>query len=165
MKIFFSTFLIAVVMCGAAAAQEPLNDVVNKSTKAVGYQIGGGSTKVDLRGTDLMPGATCEAKVEAKQGATSVEIECPNLVQPSSKFGAEFLTYVLWAVSPDGRAVNLGQLLLKDGKGERKTSTPAQMFSLIVTAEPYFAVRMPVRTGRARERDAQGHQGKDLRRE
>jgi outer membrane protein OmpA-like peptidoglycan-associated protein len=142
MKAGFSTLMLAaVVMCGSAAAQE--QDVISKSTKAVGYQIGGGSTKVDLRGTDLMPGAQCEAKVEAKQGATSVEIECPKLVLPSAKFGAEFLTYVLWAVSPEGRAVNLGEVFVKDDKGERKASTPMQMFSLLVTAEPYFAVRMP----------------------
>jgi outer membrane protein OmpA-like peptidoglycan-associated protein len=118
-------------------------DVINKSTKAVGYPVGGGSTKIDLVGTDLLPEATGEAKIEARQGATTVEVKCKNLPSPT-RFGAEFLTYVLWAVSPEGRTVNLGELSVKqNGEGERKTSTPMQMFSLLITVEPYFAVRMP----------------------
>jgi len=129
-------------MVGAAAAQES-PDLISKSTQAVGYQVGGGSTKIDLRGTSLLPGAIGEAKVEAKQGATTVELDCKGLASPA-KFGTEFLTYVLWAVSPEGRSDNLGKLLVKDnGEGTRKASTPMQTFSLIVTAEPYFAVRMP----------------------
>src|SRR5207249_9034730 len=61
-----------------------------------------------------------------------------------SKFGAEFLTYVLWVVTPDGRSGNTGEILIdKDGEGKRGASTPAQTFSMIVTAEPYFAVRVP----------------------
>ena len=129
-------------VCSLAAAQQA-SDVINKSTKAVGYQVGGGSTKIDLRGTDLLPSAFCEAEVEAKQGSTTIEVDCKNMASPT-KFGAEFLTYVLWAVSPEGRTINLGELAVKaNGEGERKTSTPAQMFSLIITAEPYFAVRMP----------------------
>ncbi len=125
-----------------AAAQEA-SDVVTKSTKAVGFQVGGGTSKISLKGTDLLPGATGEASVEAKQGSTSVEVKCKNLTSPV-KLGAEFLTYVLWAVSPEGRTVNLGELTVKEnGEGSRKTTTPLQMFSLIVTVEPYFAVRMP----------------------
>jgi len=141
MKSFILAILL-VVMCGMAVAQES-PDVIIKSTNAVGYQIGGGSTKIDLRGNDLLPSATCEAKVEAKKGATTVEMECSGLGSPT-KFGVEFLTYVLWAVSPDGRSANLGELLVKEnGQGTRKTSTPLQTFSLIITAEPYSLVRMP----------------------
>lgn len=125
---------------GIAADQDA--DVISKSTKAVGYRVGGGSTKIDLRGTSLLPGAYCEAKVEARQGATSIELKCYNMKSPTG-LGAEFLTYVLWAVSPEGRTVNLGEIPLKDNKGERDASTPLQMFSLIITAEPYFAVRIP----------------------
>jgi outer membrane protein OmpA-like peptidoglycan-associated protein len=143
MKYFIRTMLfVAVAMSGAAFAQQS-PDTVSKSTQAVGYQVGGGSTKIDLRGTDLLPSASCEAEVEAKKGATAIEVKCKNLGSPT-QFGTEFLTYVLWAVSPEGRSVNLGELLVKEnGEGERKTTTPIQMFSLVITAEPYFAVRIP----------------------
>jgi outer membrane protein OmpA-like peptidoglycan-associated protein len=134
-------FLACLSALGVAAEQA--GDVVNKKTTAIGYQVGGGSTTVDLKATDLLPRAIGEAKVEAKQGSTTVEVKCKNLSSPTT-FGAEFLTYVMWAVSPEGRALNLGELQVKEnGEAERKSSTPMQMFSLIVTAEPYFAVRMP----------------------
>ena len=121
----------------------PASEVVSKSTKAIGYQTGGGSTKVDLKGTELMPQAMGEAKVEAKKGATNIEAEIKSLGQ-ATKFGAEFLTYVLWAISTEGRTSNLGEVLTdKDGKGNLKVSTQMSVFSLIVTAEPYFAVRQP----------------------
>ncbi len=148
MKRFISIMMLATglsAMGSTAGAQpaQPAPDGLNKSTTAVGYPVGGGSTKVDLRGTDLLPSATGEAKVEAKQGSTTIEVKCKNMKSPSV-FGTEFLTYVLWAVSPEGRTLNLGELSLKEnGNAERKTSTPMQMFSLIITAEPYFAVRMP----------------------
>ncbi len=144
MKCLNSMMVIAALaaMGGAAAAAQEMPDVASKSTNAVGYTIGGGSTKIDLKGTDLLPGALGEAKVEARQGATTIEVQCTGLASPA-KFGTEFLTYVLWAVSPEGRTVNLGEIPVKDAKGELKASTPMQMFSLIVTAEPYFAVRMP----------------------
>ncbi len=118
-------------------------DVVTRSTNAVGYTVGGGSTGINLKGTDLLPQAMGEAKVEAKQGATTVELKCKGLASPT-KFGSEFLTYVMWAISPEGRAANMGELSVNEnGEGTRKSSTPMQMFSIIVTAEPYFAVRMP----------------------
>ncbi len=132
---------------GAAAAQSqqgaPQSGVISKSTKAVGYRVGGGSTKVDLKGTNLMPQGNGEAKVEAQKGITNVEVEVKGLAQPS-KLGTEFLTYVLWAVSPDGRTGNIGELQTnKDGEGKLETTTQLQTFSLLVTAEPYFAVRQP----------------------
>jgi outer membrane protein OmpA-like peptidoglycan-associated protein len=126
-----------------AAQGAPASDVVSKSTKAIGYQTGGGSTKVDLRGTQLMSRAMGEAKVEAKTGVTNIEADVEGLGQPT-QFGAEFLTYVLWAVSPEGRTSNLGELQIdKDGKGQLKVSTQMPVFSLIISAEPYFAVRQP----------------------
>jgi len=126
-----------------ASAAQDAQGVLTKSTHAVGYQVGRGSTKIDLIGTEILSAAKGQAEVEAKQGATSIKLECKNLVSPT-KFGTEFLTYVLWAVSPDGRTANLGELVVnEDGTGKREASTPLQMFSLIVTAEPYFAVRMP----------------------
>jgi outer membrane protein OmpA-like peptidoglycan-associated protein len=123
----------------------PASALTTKSAQAVGYTVGGGSTKVDLAATDLMPNASGEGKVEIKNkaGRSNVEVNVKGLTSPSS-FGAEFLTYVLWAVTPEGRTGNLGEILLnKNGEGKLSATTPAQTFSLIVTAEPYFAVRFP----------------------
>ena len=119
--------------------------VITKSVQAVGYEVGGGSTKVDLTGTELMPQAKGVAKVEVKTkaGRTSVGVEIKDMTLPS-KLGAEYLTYVLWVVTPEGRTGNTGELLIdKNGGTKLSATTPAQTFSLIVTAEPYFAVRMP----------------------
>ncbi len=113
--------------------------------QAVGYQVGAGSTKVSLVPTDIAPEASGEAKVEIKSKAdrATVEVKIKGL-KPAHTLGAEFLTYVLWAVTPEGRTSNLGEMLLnKKGETELDTSTPAQAFSLIVTAEPYFAVHTP----------------------
>lgn len=131
------------VAWGQAEPETPSADLVSRSVKAVSYRVGGGSTKVDLIGTELMPQAIGEAKVEAKTGATTIQVSIKGLTPPS-KLGAEFLTYVLWIVTPDGRTGNTGEIVIeKDGDGKLTATTPAQTFSLIVTAEPYFAVRLP----------------------
>ena len=150
MKRVHMTLLTLVVLClsaGAVAAQSqqdtPASSVTPKSVKAVGYQVGGGGTKVDLKGTELMAQANGEAKVEAKAGATKIEVSIKNLAQPST-LGTEFMTYVLWAVSPDGRTSNLGEISTnKNGEGKLSPTTQLQTFSLFVTAEPYFSVRLP----------------------
>src|SRR5215467_2255470 len=129
----------------SAQAQQdvPEFNLGNKSIKAIGYRVGGSSTKVDLNGTELMSSATGVAKVEAESGATSIEVALKNMTQPS-KLGAEFLTYVVWVVTPDGRTGNTGEIIIREnGEGKLSATTPAQTFSLIVTAEPYFAVRLP----------------------
>jgi outer membrane protein OmpA-like peptidoglycan-associated protein len=131
---------------GTASAQTdqvtPASDLVSRSVKAVAYKVGSG-TKVDLNGTELMPQAVGEAKIEAKTGATTIQISVTGMTPPS-KLGAEFLTYVAWIVTPDGRTGNTGELIIdKNGEGKLNATTPAQTFSLIVTAEPYFAVRLP----------------------
>src|SRR5215472_17379152 len=146
-KTVIVSFLVLGLAVGTASAQVqqdvPESSVIRKSVKAVGYRVGGGSTKVDLEGTDLMPQGSGEGKVDARQGKTNIEATVKNLEQPS-KFGAEFLTYVLWVVTPDGRSGNIGEILIdKDGSGKLSATTPAQTFSMIVTAEPYFAVRVP----------------------
>src|SRR6267378_2535426 len=143
----FLCFLILTLTAGSPAgySQEKVPDssVVSKSVKAIGYRVGGGSTKVDLKGTDLMPEATGEIKVAAKAGATNIDVKIKEMTQPS-KLGAEFLTYVLWVVTPDGRTGNTGEILInKNGEGKLNATTPAQTFAMIVTAEPYFAVRAP----------------------
>jgi outer membrane protein OmpA-like peptidoglycan-associated protein len=145
-----NTFLTLLWVClsvsvAAAQAQSsvPESNSTTKSIKAIGYKVGGGSTKVDLNGTELMAQAGGEAKVQAKEGTTSIQVTITGLVPPS-KLGSEFLTYVLWVVTPDGRTGNTGEILIdKNGAGKLNATTPAQTFSLIVTAEPYFAVRIP----------------------
>ena len=127
----------------AQQQQAPASAVVSKSVNAIGYQVGGGGTKVDLKATELMPQARGEAKVEAKQGVASIEAEIKGLTPPT-KLGSEFLTYVLWVVSPDGRTSNLGEILVDNsGEAKIKATTQLQTFSLVVTAEPYFSVRQP----------------------
>jgi outer membrane protein OmpA-like peptidoglycan-associated protein len=129
----------------AALCQQTVTptDSVSKSTTAIGYQVGGGSTQVDLKATDAIPQASGEAKVEAKSGVTTIESKVKGLT-PASKLGTELLTYVLWAVSPDGRTSNLGEIQIKEnGEGALKATTQLQTFSLIITAEPYYAVRQP----------------------
>jgi len=110
---------------------------------AVGYQVDSGKTTIDLNATSLAPQASGQAKVEAKKSITSIEADIKGLPQPG-KMGTEFLTYVLWAVTPEGRSSNLGELLInKEGNGKLDVTTQLQTFSLIVTAEPYFTVRQP----------------------
>ena len=128
-----------------AAQHVPQSAVITKSATAIGYEVGGGSTKVDMKGTDLMPEASGQAKVEIKSNArrTSLDIEVKGM-KPPSMLGTEFLTYVLWVVTPEGRSSNTGEILInKNGNGKLSASTPAQTFSLLITAEPYFAVRIP----------------------
>jgi len=136
--------LYAVGPFAVQAWQEaPASAVTSKTSQAIGYQVGGGGTEVDLNATELMPQASGKAKVEAKPGVTNIEAEVQDVAQPT-KFGAEFLTYVLWSISPDGRSSNLGEVRIDNaGKGKLKATSQLQTFSLIVTAEPYFAVRQP----------------------
>ena len=145
-KILFCSLVLSLT-AGTAAAQSqekvPDSNSVSRSVKAIGYKVGGGNTKVDLNGTDLMAQAMGEARVEAKPGATNIEISLKNMTEPS-KLGAEFLTYVLWVVTPDGRTGNTGELLInKNGEAKLNATTPAQTFAMLITAEPYFAVRVP----------------------
>jgi outer membrane protein OmpA-like peptidoglycan-associated protein len=117
--------------------------VVSRSIQAVNYKHRGGATKLDFAGTDLMPQADGQAKVESKKGYIEIEVEFGNLQRPTT-FGNEYLTYVLWAISPEGRAVNLGEILVGDNhRSKVDVTTELQAFALVVTAEPYFAVRQP----------------------
>jgi outer membrane protein OmpA-like peptidoglycan-associated protein len=117
--------------------------VVSRSIQAVNYKHRGGATKLDFAGTDLMPEANGQAKVESKKGYIEIEVEFGNLQRPAT-FGNEYLTYVLWAVSPEGRAVNLGEILVGDNhRSKVDVTTDLQAFALVVTAEPYYAVRQP----------------------
>jgi outer membrane protein OmpA-like peptidoglycan-associated protein len=117
--------------------------VVSRTVQAVNYQHRSGATKVDFAGTDLMPAASGQAKVESKKGYIEIEVEFGNLEKPTT-FGNEYLTYILWAISPEGRAINLGEILVGDNRRSKvDVTTDLQTFALVVTAEPYYAVREP----------------------
>ena len=142
------------VATGSAGAQGPAQlsgkqpiyritiNVVERSTRAVNYQHRNGSTTIDFMGTPLMPEARGEAKVESKQGYMEVEVEFDNL-QSATRFGPEFLTYVLWAITPEGRATNMGEIILNGTRSKLDVTTELQTFGMVVTAEPYFAVSQP----------------------
>ncbi len=139
--------LSMVSLASRVAAQDttqiPENNVVRKSIKSVGYEVGAGSTKVIFVPTPAAPNASGDAKVEAKKGRTSIEVKVTGLPQPTT-LGAEFLTYVLWSVTPDGSTTNLGEIPIdKNGEGKLNTSAQTQTFAMGVTAEPYFAVPLP----------------------
>jgi outer membrane protein OmpA-like peptidoglycan-associated protein len=160
---FISLFLMA---CGVVAAQAPQaptpvqqsteNEarmaagampiyrvtVTERTTKAVNYRHRGGATKIDFRGTELLPRARGEAKVESKQGYIEIEVEFDDL-QPANKQGSEYLTYVLWAITPEGRTANLGEILLNGTRSKLNVTTELQVFGLVVTAEPYYSVTRP----------------------
>jgi outer membrane protein OmpA-like peptidoglycan-associated protein len=148
-----SAFLAVTGILGAPAApalaQAPLSASsvknVSRTTKAVNYRRAGGTTMINLQGTELMQQAGGEAKVQNKGNRIEIEAKFMGL-DDATKFGLEYLTYVLWAVSPQGRAVNLGEVVLKSGAGQVKAITDMQTFGMIVTAEPYFAVTQPGNT-------------------
>jgi outer membrane protein OmpA-like peptidoglycan-associated protein len=117
--------------------------VVSRTTRAVKYEHRSGSTKIDFQGTDLMPNASGVARVDSKRGTMQIDAEFGGLDKPTS-FGTEYLTYVMWAISPEGRSVNLGEVLVGDNhRSKLDVTTDLQSFALIVTAEPYYAVRRP----------------------
>jgi outer membrane protein OmpA-like peptidoglycan-associated protein len=129
---------------GQAPSAVGLAKSVSRTTKAVNYRRAG-AAKIDFQGTELMQSASGEARVQNKGSRTEIEAKFLGLDE-ATKFGLEYLTYVLWAVSPGGRAVNLGEIVLKNGAGEVKAISDMQTFGMIVTAEPYFAVTQPGNT-------------------
>jgi outer membrane protein OmpA-like peptidoglycan-associated protein len=158
MKFAASFACTALLSVTALAQQYPLNSTVNapaeqvpaftanvisRTVQAVNYRHHGGSTKIDFAGTSLMPTASGEAKVQSKRGAMAIQAEFSELRKPTD-FGGEYLTYILWAISPEGRAVNLGEVLVgANNRSKLSVTTDLQAFALIVTAEPYYAVRQP----------------------
>jgi outer membrane protein OmpA-like peptidoglycan-associated protein len=117
-------------------------NVVQRSLDAVNYLNRSGSTNIGFTGTNLMPNAKGDAKVNAQTGKTSISVNFKGLT-PANGFGPEYLTYVLWAISADGRPQNLGELELSGDKASLNVTTGFQSFGMIVTAEPYFAVSQP----------------------
>jgi outer membrane protein OmpA-like peptidoglycan-associated protein len=118
--------------------------VVGRDIPAINYFHRNGATKIGFQGTTLLPMAKGTAKVEARAGRTSIDADFQGL-SPANGFGPEYLTYVLWAITPEGRPVNLGEVLPTGSKDKNSitVTTNLQTFGLIITAEPYFAVTMP----------------------
>lgn len=139
-------FLAVTGMAVASMAQQsgPLSRVtlVVRTTKAINYRHLSGPTQIDFRGTILQSQARGEARVESRRGAVRIQAQFEKL-EPASRFGSGFLTYVLWAISPEGRADNLGELMLNGQKSKMDVTEPMQAFAMIVTAEPYFSVSQP----------------------
>ncbi|NOT25787.1 MAG: OmpA family protein [Acidobacteria bacterium] len=128
----------------AADNQTPLFrvTVVGRTTPAINYRPRSGDTRIDFAGTPLMPLARGKAEVSGEQGYIEVKASFDKM-SPATQFGREYLTYVLWAVTPEGRATNLGEVQLDDDDAKVEVTTELQAFGLIVTAEPYFAVTQP----------------------
>ena len=128
----------------APADPQPLYrvTVVGRTTAAINYRPRSGSTKVDLVGTALLPGARGSAEVSGKKGYVEIEARVDRMAD-ASHFGREYLTYVLWAITPEGRPKNLGELQVHRATARVEVTTELQAFGLIVTAEPYFAVSQP----------------------
>lgn len=155
MKRFLGSMCLILLTACAVAQQaatpvEPMDQtpvfrvkVVSRTTKAVNYRHRGGSTAVDFKGTNLMPEAGGRAKVDSKAGRLVISADFSRL-QPVTKFGGQYLTYVLWAITPEGRSTNLGEVVPgNNGKSSLQVTTDLQAFGLILTAEPYFAVIRP----------------------
>ena len=117
-------------------------NVVDRTTKAINYQHRSSSTKIDFRGTALMPAAHGDANVESKQGYIEIKADFRNL-QSATRFGPEFLTYVMWTITPEGRASNIGEVILNGTSSKLDVTTELQAFGLVITAEPYFGVTQP----------------------
>jgi outer membrane protein OmpA-like peptidoglycan-associated protein len=141
-----AVFLAITGMAVASIAQQPSSlsrvTLVVRTTKAINYRHMSGPTQIDFRGTVLQSQARGEARVESKRGAVRIQAQFEKL-EPASRFGSGFLTYVLWAISPEGRSDNLGELILSGQKCKMDVTEPLQAFALIVTAEPYFSVSQP----------------------
>ena len=116
--------------------------VVGRTVPAINYQPRSGSGRINFEGTSLQPEANGWARVEGERGYIKIDAHFDDL-QPATRFGREYMTYVLWAITPEGRATNLGELQLNGDDGELEVTTELQTFALVVTAEPYFAVSQP----------------------
>lgn len=143
----FSAFFLFGAACAFAQQSGPSPiyhvTVTERTVKAINYQYRALPTLIDFRGTVLLPKGKGLASVESKQGRCEIDVHFENLTEPG-QFGREYLTYVLWALTPDGRPLNLGEVVANGGdKAHMRVTTEAQAFAMIVTAEPYSAVRQP----------------------
>ena len=139
---FFGLFCALAIPAAGQAQSATQTANVSRTTKAINYRLRGDTVKVDFHGTELMSNATGEARVRGRKSSVEIDARFENLDDPT-KLGLEYLSMVLWAVSPEGRAVNLGELVMDHNSAHVKAITDMQTFGMIVTAEPYFAVNQP----------------------
>ena len=145
-----AVFLLCFSTPGSAAryqtARQPIyrvtTDVVDRTTKSINYQNRTGQTGIDFYGTILLPASRGEAKVTNRRTFNEIEAVFRDL-QSATRFGPELLTYVMWAVTPEGRTINLGEVVPDGANGKFSVATELQAFGLVVTAEPYFGVTQP----------------------
>ena len=144
-------FVLTALSCAASAqdaaqtGSQPIYRVtiISRTTKAVNYGHRTEPTRIDFKGTELMSEARGDAVVESRRGSVLINAHFDHLSAPQ-RFGPEYMTYVLWAISPDGHPQNLGEVVPNSGdKAKLQVSTPMQAFALIVTAEPYFSISQP----------------------
>ena len=141
----FSVFFLAGALFAQQSGPTPIYrvTVTERTVKAINYQYRAEPTLIDFRGTVLLPKGKGLASVESKQGRCEIDVRFENLTEPG-QYGREYLTYVLWALTPDGRPFNLGEVVANGGdKAHMRVTTESQAFAMIVTAEPYSAVRQP----------------------
>ena len=156
----FAVLAASAPLAQAETPAAPPTPSIERSILAVSYGAGT-IPKAELKGTDLAPNAAGSAAISAKQGSVRISVSVRNLPEAAS-FGPQYLTYVAWAVTFEGKPRNLGEIAVKKGKGKLQTTTPIQAFGLAVTAEPHFAVSTPsemlmlqnVFTGKAAEKAA-----------
>lgn len=159
-QVFLLTAVVAAAMPARASAQAAPNPtqqsvatpqgeipvfrvtVVGRSVPAINYRPRSGDTRINFAGTALAPKAEGWASVEGEKGVIEIDARFNKLEAPQ-RFGREYLTYVLWAITPEGRATNLGELQLNGDDGRLQVTTELQSFALVLTAEPYFAVSQP----------------------
>jgi outer membrane protein OmpA-like peptidoglycan-associated protein len=133
---------LSVAATAPAPVASPAPAMVKCSIEAINYRLLTSSTRIEFQGTTLLPEATGVAKVKTKEGISTIKAKFANLPEAST-FGEACLTYVLWAVSPEGQTANLGELQVKKGKSKIKVTEQMPAFGLMITAEPYFAVTRP----------------------
>lgn len=133
-----------VTLCaGAALAQQSSGGDTKRKTIAITYPTKG-KVEVKLTGTTRTPKANATAEVQRLRGLTQVEIELDDMV-PAYLLGADYTTYILWAVTPEGQVENMGEFRLNGSRSKLRATTRFDTFSMFITAEPHFAVTRPSR--------------------
>ena len=136
----FSVLMAFFVVTGLAPAQ-PSTPPGERESLAVTFPERT-EGRVRLEGTERLPLAKGEATVRRRRGTTEIEVKLEHL-KPAILFGGDFNTYVLWTVSPEGVAVNAGELLQRGHRSRVDATTPLSTFGMFVTAEPHFLVDEP----------------------
>ncbi len=132
---------VVLVLVGGMLSAQPGSET--RETLALTYPEGP-TLSIKMRGTERLPRANGEAKVERKKGITEIEIELDEM-KPARYFGGDYNTYVMWVVSPEGLTANLGEFILQGNRSKLNVSTSFATFGMFVSAEPHFLVRTPSR--------------------